>query len=92
MFKYVRWELELALKLKLPIVAANLNKKNGKDGNLGPALIRDNANVGHIPYTLEAIKHAISDFPVSYGQLSVQQKAVQYGYSYKMFDPNNQQA
>ena len=87
LFKYVRWELELALELKLPIIAANLNKKNGQDGNLCPALIRDNANVVHIPYTLEAIKHAMSDFPAFYGRLSVQQKAVQSGYSYKMFDP-----
>jgi hypothetical protein len=38
--KYVRWELELAIELDVPIVAVNLNKTNGKDTDLCPAIIR----------------------------------------------------
>ncbi|WP_246164424.1 TIR domain-containing protein [Blastochloris sulfoviridis] len=53
LYKYVRWELELALELGLPIIAANLNKKNGQDPNLCPAIIRDKSSVVHIPYTLK---------------------------------------
>jgi len=89
LYKYVRWELELALELGLPIIAANLNKLNGQDDNLCPPIIRNKAAVIHIPYTLEAIKHAMSNFPSFYRGLSLQEKAASSRYYYKMFDKKN---
>uniref|UniRef100_E6VFG1 Thoeris protein ThsB TIR-like domain-containing protein n=1 Tax=Rhodopseudomonas palustris (strain DX-1) TaxID=652103 RepID=E6VFG1_RHOPX len=86
LYKYVRWELELALELGLPIIAANLNKKNGQDSELCPAIIRDCAAVVHIPYKLDALKHAMSNFPAFYRQLSNDQKRAKTCYTYKMFD------
>lgn len=86
LYKYVRWELELALELGLPIIAANLNKENGQDNDLCPAIIRDKACVVHIPYTLEALKHAMSNFPEFYQGLSKEQKATKAAYSYRMYD------
>lgn len=70
LFRYVRWELELALELGLPIIVANLNGKNRQDDNLCPAIIRNNGNVVHIPYTLEAIKHAMAFWPDEFRGLS----------------------
>jgi hypothetical protein len=86
LYKYVRWELELALELGLPIIAANLNKTNGQDDRLCPAIIRGKACVVHIPYTLNAIKHAMGNFPNFYRGLRAQEKAATIRYSYKMFD------
>ena len=86
LYKYVRWELELALELGLPIIAANINKKNGQDYNLCPAIIRDKACVVHIPYTLEALKYAMSNFPHFYSGLNVEQKAASARYYYERFD------
>jgi hypothetical protein len=86
LYKYVRWELELALELGLPIIVANLNKKNRQDDSLCPALVRDKACTVHIPYTLEALKHAMSSFPTFYYGLSREQKASTASYGYKMFD------
>lgn len=86
LYKYVKWELELALELGLPIIAANLNKTNGQDNDQCPATIRDKACVVHIPYTLEAIKHAMSDFPTFFRGLSKEQKSASNGYRYKKFD------
>lgn len=86
LYKYVRWELELALELGLPIIVANLNKTNGQDESLRPAIIRNVASAVHIPYTLEALKHAMSNFPGFYHGLSWQAKAVRSPYSYEMFD------
>ena len=65
LYKYVRWELELALELGLPIIVANLNRKNRKDSNLCPAIIRDACAV-HIPYTLEALKYAMQYWPSAF--------------------------
>jgi hypothetical protein len=89
LYKYVRWELELALELGLPIIAANLNKKNGQDAELCPAIIRNKASVVHVPYTLKAIKHAMNNFPVFYHGLSLEEKAASTTYSYRMFDNGN---
>jgi hypothetical protein len=74
LYKYVRWELELALELGLPIIAANLNKKNRQDYSLCPAIIRDACAV-HIPYTLEAIKYAMAHWPAGFRSLSATDKA-----------------
>lgn len=87
LYKYVRWELELALELGLPIIAANLNKTNGQDDNLCPAIIRGKASVVHVPYLLEPIKYAMSNFPSFYRGLSAPEKAASAQYYYKKFDP-----
>jgi hypothetical protein len=86
LYKYVRWELELALDLGLPIIAANLNQTNGQDDTLCPAILRARACVVHVPYTLKAIKHAMSNFPKFYRGLSAPERAASTRYSYKMFD------
>ena len=59
LYKYVRWEVDLAIELDLPIIAVNLNKKNRQDAVRCPAIIRDNPRVVHIPFSMEAIKHAL---------------------------------
>src|SRR4029079_16407855 len=74
LYKYVRWELELALELGLPIIVANLNKTNRKDDDRCPALIRDACAV-HIPYTLEALKHAMANWPTELPGLNAAEKA-----------------
>lgn len=70
LYKFVRWELELALELGLPIIAANLSKKNGQDDARCPAIIRDKGSVVHIPYTLEALKFAMANWPGGFRKLS----------------------
>lgn len=85
LYEYVRWELELALQLGLPIIAANLNKKNGLDYDRCPAIIRD-ACVIHVPYTLEAIKFAMAKWPSRYTGLSLEEKKGGPRY-YSQFDP-----
>ncbi|MEJ6396074.1 TIR domain-containing protein [Gymnodinialimonas sp. 2305UL16-5] len=70
LYKFVRWELELALELQLPIIVANLNKQNRQDDALCPAIIRDNGCVVHIPYTLEALKFTMANWPSECKRLS----------------------
>lgn len=70
LYKYVRWELELALELGLPIIAANLNGANRQDNSRCPATIRDKGCVVHIPYKLSALKHAMANWPGEFSRLS----------------------
>ena len=75
LYKYVRWELELALELGLPIIVANLNEKNRQDKDRCPAIIRDKGCVVHIPYKLAALKHAMANWPNEFRGMSLADRA-----------------
>lgn len=62
LYKYVRWELELALELELPIIVANLNETRGHDDARCPPLL-DTAYAVHVPFKLAILQHAIDQFP-----------------------------
>jgi hypothetical protein len=62
LYKFVRWELEIALKLNLPIIAVNLNGKRKCDQALCPAIIREEYVV-HVPFKMAIIKYALDQFP-----------------------------
>ncbi len=63
--KFVPWELEICLKLDIPIIAANLNEKRRKDSDLCPAIIRDEPVV-HVAFKMKIIKYALDNFPDFY--------------------------
>jgi len=65
LYRYVRWELEMAQDLDLPIIAVNLNGERGQDATLVPPIIRDEYVV-HIPFKMEIIKYALNNFPGEY--------------------------
>jgi len=62
LFKFVRWEMELALELGLPVVAVNLNNKTQMDPDRCPPIIRDGCVV-HIPFKMAEIKRALGGWP-----------------------------
>ena len=41
LYRFVRWEIELAIKKDLPIIVVNLNNKRTIDRSLCPAIARD---------------------------------------------------
>jgi hypothetical protein len=73
LYKFVRWELDLALELGLPIIVVNLNNKTVADSDLCPAILRDACAV-HIPFKISAIKHALDNWPANFRRLDAQEK------------------
>ncbi|MGO7035715.1 TIR domain-containing protein [Rhizobium ruizarguesonis] len=73
LYRFVRWELELAMSLDLPIIAANLNDSRTQDA-LCPPVIRDRCVV-HVPFKLKAIEHALTHWPVEYRSLSREERS-----------------
>jgi len=59
LYRYVRWEIEVALKLGVPIVVVNLNKRRDIDDDRLPPILRGICAL-HIAYRYRAIKHAIN--------------------------------
>ncbi len=65
LYRYIRWELEVAQALDLPIIAVNLNNIRTQDTERIPPIIRD-AYVVHIPFKLAIIRYALDNFPLEY--------------------------
>lgn len=65
LYKYVRWELEIAQELDIPIIAVNLNGDRAQNTNTCPPIIRDKY-VAHIPFKMKIIKFALDSFPTEY--------------------------
>lgn len=61
LYKFVRWELELALDLGLPIIAVNLNGLRLQDDGRCPPIIR-NKCVIHISFHKNMIKYALDEY------------------------------
>ena len=62
LYKFVRWEIELALALDLPIVAVNLNGQRRLDEDRCPPLLRP-ADAVHVSFNLAIIRQALDHFP-----------------------------
>jgi|ERR1051325_886361 hypothetical protein len=60
--RFVRWEMDVALNLGLPIVAVNLNNKRQMDPNLCPPILRGEYVI-HVAFRARIIKYALDNFP-----------------------------
>lgn len=65
LYKYVRWEIEVALSLGLPIIAVNLDKSNTENPKT-PAILKNRAYFVSVPFSLKKIKHALDYFPAEF--------------------------
>lgn len=64
LYKYVRWEIEQAIKREIPCIVVNLNGKRSLDENLCPALMRDNLAI-HISFNAKILQYALENWPAS---------------------------
>lgn len=78
LYRFVRWEIETCLAMKIPIIVVNLNNMRQQDNERCPAIIKDTQSV-HVSFRLAIIKHALDNFPEQFATLS----AIEVGpYSY----------
>ena len=68
MFKFVRWQIEIAQKKQLPIVVVNLNSCRYVDLVRCPAVLRDWPAV-HVAFRGKIVKHALDSFPEEYQKI-----------------------
>jgi hypothetical protein len=74
LYKFVRWEIELAMELGLPIIIANLNNKTQLDPDRCPPLLRGVCAI-HVPFKKDAIKYALSNWPGDYRRLDTRARS-----------------
>lgn len=60
---FVPYEIQLARRLDVPIIVANLNGKRAYDDSRCPAAIKDGICTVHISFEQKIIRHALGNFP-----------------------------
>lgn len=66
--KFVKWEMEVALKLGIPMIAVNINGSRSKD-TLCPSAIRDELVV-FVSFNMKIIEHAMNYWPSEHLKLT----------------------
>ena len=65
LYKFVRWEMEQAINLDIPIIAANLDKATEATSKT-PAILKERAYFVNVPFGPRKIKYALDHFPSEY--------------------------
>lgn len=68
LYKFVRWEMEQAITMKLPIIAVNLNGLRFQDQARCPPILNTELSV-HISFNAKMMQHALEDWPARHGEL-----------------------
>ena len=68
LYRFVRWEIEHALSLELPIVGVNLNGSKQMDSSLCPAILRDKLAI-HVSFTRAILQYALQHWPDRHREL-----------------------
>lgn len=77
LYKYVRWEIDEALKREIPCIVVNLNGKRSMDSERCPAIIRDELAV-HVSFNSKILQYALENWPSSYENKKNNSKGAYY--------------
>lgn len=80
LYKFVRWEMEQALSMNLPIIGVNLNGLRQQDPNRCPPIIRNELAV-YISFNASIMQHALENWSQSYYTLKQQGKNGPFYYN-----------
>ena len=67
LYKYVRWEIEQAIKRELPIIVVNLNGKRCIDNDLCPPIIKNELAI-HISFNEKILEYALDNWIESFAK------------------------
>jgi hypothetical protein len=62
LYKFVRWEIEQAIKRQLPIIAVNLNGKRSMDDEFCPPILKSALAI-HISFNPAIMQYALEHWP-----------------------------
>ena len=85
LYKYVRWEIEEALKRELPCIVVNLNGKRFMDAKLCPPIIQKELAI-HISFNSRILQHALENWPISEQEKRKNGKKGPYYYSDDIYE------
>lgn len=77
--KFVKWEIETAIRLDLPIVGINLNRSRQRD-DLCPPALRDALAV-YVPFQEKIVSHAVLNWPDAHKRYKAEGKSGPFYYT-----------
>ncbi|MFV1607150.1 TIR domain-containing protein [Phaeobacter sp. JH20_10] len=84
LYKFVRWEIEQALKRGLPIICVNLNGVRNLDGENCPAILRDELAM-HVSFNAKMIEYALDNWPSQHAGLTAKSETGPYYYKKEIY-------
>lgn len=79
LYKFVRWEIEQAIKRELPIIAVNLNGRRSMDKDRCPPLLADALAI-HVSFNAAILQYALEHWPASDTKYRAESKTGPYYY------------
>lgn len=83
--KFVRWEMEQALSMELPIIGVNLNGLRGQDTERCPPIIREELAI-HISFNAAIMQYALEHWPDSHYQYKKEGTTGPYRYKDNVYN------
>ena len=80
LYRFVRWEIEQALRLELPIIVVNLNGRRQLDDDRCPPLLRNELAI-HISFNAAILQLALEKWPGLHVQYKKQAKQGAFYYT-----------
>ena len=77
--KFVRWEMEQAISLGLPIIGVNLNGFRQQDSDRCPPIIKDELVV-YVSFNAAILQYALENWPNTFVRLKNENKTGPYYY------------
>ena len=82
--KFVRWEIEQAIRRDLPIIAVNLSGRRSMDEARCPAVLRDELAI-HVSFNAAIMQNALDHWPASHHQYRQARKTGPYYYKENVY-------
>ena len=84
LYKYVRWEIEQAIKRELPIIVVNLNGTRHLDTDRCPSIVRDELAV-HVSFNSRILQYALENWPDIANEKRIKDETGAYYYDEKVY-------
>lgn len=85
LYKFVRWEIEQAIKRGIPIIVVNLNGKKSKDSELCPSILGDELAI-HVSFHQKIIEYAINNWEASDKKYRSSEESGSYYYKDSVYE------
>ena len=85
LYKFVRWEMEQALGLDLPIIAVNLNGTRQQDKDRCPPIIRDKLVI-HVSFNARIVQYVLERWATRYYELEQQGTCKPHHYPANVYE------
>lgn len=84
LYRFVRWEMEQAVRMNLPIIGVNLNGTRQQDSDRCPPVLREELAV-YVSFNAGILQHALEHWPSTHQRYRLEGKTGPYYYKTEVY-------